>query len=104
MNMVLPFQYEQFDSQRRIDVALELIQRALNMCASCNQIRMHLVDPILDLMLDEGDFSLKLMQLVQKHTEANRYQRVFWHCKNLESFRHYFALRKSIIVDLSNYS
>ncbi len=104
MNMVLPFQYEQFDSQRRIDVALELIQRALNMCASCNQIRMHLVDPILDLMLDEGDFSLKLMQLVQKHTEANRYQRVFWHCKNLESFRHYFALRKSIIMDLSNYS
>jgi hypothetical protein len=97
MIMVLPEGYYEFDPQSRIDVALDLIQRALNMCASSDQKRLHLLDPTLDLMAYEGDFGPKLINLVQQYLETNRDQRVFWHCRDLESFRHYFALRKSII-------
>ena len=96
--MILPQGFAEFESEMRIDVALDLIQRALEMCASCDQNKIHLSDPTLDLMLYEGDFGPKWMDLAVNHSKNNRFQWVFWHCLDVDSFRHYTKLRK-IVVD-----
>jgi hypothetical protein len=54
--MTLPSGFDGLEPQERIDASLEILQRALNMCASYDQPRVHLLDPTLDLMIDEGDF------------------------------------------------
>ena len=95
--MILPHGFAEFEPQIRIDVTLGLIQRALEMCASCDQIKIHLSDPTLDLMVYEGDFGPKLMDLAVNHTKNNRFQWVFWHCRDVESFCHYNELRKWIL-------
>ena len=95
--MILPEGFDDFDPQKRIDIALDLISRALDMCASCDQKRIHLMDPTLDLMLYEGDFGPKFMRLALNHTANNRAQWVFWHCRSLRSYHHYQELRKSIM-------
>ena len=95
--MILPDGFDDFDPQKRIDISLDLISRALDMCASCDQKRIHLMDPTLDLMLYEGDFGPKFMRLVLNHTANNRAQWVFWHCRSLRSYHHYQELRKSIM-------
>ena len=95
--MILPEGFDDFDPQKRIDIALDLISRALDMCASCDQKRIHLMDPTLDLKLYEGDFGPKFMHLALNHTANNRAQWVFWHCRSLRSYHHYQELRKSIM-------
>jgi hypothetical protein len=96
--MILPEGFDDFDPPKRIDIALELVSRALDMCASCNQKRIHLMDPTVDLKLYEGVFGPKFMHLALNHTANNRAQWVFWHCRSLMSYRHYQELRKSIMA------
>jgi hypothetical protein len=96
--MTLPCGFDGFEPQERIDASLEILQRALNMCASYDQPRVHLLDPTLDLMIYEGDFGPEMVHLVLEHTSTNRSQWVFWHCRDVESFRHYFELRKSVML------
>jgi hypothetical protein len=95
--MILPDGFDDFDPQKRIDIALDLVSRALDMCASCDQKRIHLMDPTLDLKLYEGDFGPKFMHLALNHTANNRAQWVFWNCRSLRSYHHYQELRKSIM-------
>jgi hypothetical protein len=96
--MILPEGFDDFDPPKRIDIALELVSRALDMCASCDQKRIHLMDPTVDLKLYEGVFGPKFMHLALNHTANNRAQWVFWHCRSLMSYRHYQELRKSIMA------
>lgn len=96
--MILPEGFADFDPPKRIDIALELVSRALDMCASCDQKRIHLMDPTVDLKLYEGVFGPKFMHLALNHTANNRAQWVFWHCRSLMSYRHYQELRKSIMA------
>jgi hypothetical protein len=96
--MTLPPGFDRLEPQERIYTLLEILQRALNMGASCDQPRIHLLDPTLDLMIYEGDFGPKMVDLVLEHTSTNRSQWVFLHCRDVESFRHYFELRKSVML------
>jgi hypothetical protein len=101
--MILPHDFMGLELQVRIDITLDLIKRALAMCATGDQIKIHLANPTLDFGINEGNFGPKMMELAVNHTWNNRFQWVFWHCSDLESFSYYQELRNSVLVNVGEW-
>lgn len=96
--MVLPPGFVGLEPDERIETTLDLLNRALEMCLSCDQKKIHLLDPSIDLALYEGVFGPKFMNLGLEHVKNHRAQWIFWHCWTVDSYRHYFELRRQLIL------
>lgn len=95
--MVLPVGFDTLDPEVKIDVVFNLIRRASEMCVSSSQSKIHILDPAIDLGIYEGEFGPRFVDFALNHVDNNLSQWLFFHCLSVESYRHYFELRRQVL-------
>ena len=95
--MVLPVGFEAMGPDEKIDVIFDLTTSALEMCNTSNQNRFHILDPTIDLGIYEGVFGPRFVDFALNHVANHSSQWIFWHCLTVDSYRHYFELRRRVL-------